>query len=117
MPFAAALSEHPLTAHAVGEVAGQVLDRLGGEPDLAMLFVTPPHAGALEDAAAAVRSILRPHTLIGCAAVAVAGTGREVEEQPAVTLWAGRFGPVEPVRLDVDRTPDGFAIVGWPASL
>ena len=32
--FAAALSEHPVTAHAVGEVAGQVLDAVGAAPDL-----------------------------------------------------------------------------------
>ena len=125
MPFAAALSEHPVTAHAVGEVAGQVLERLGAfgsfgggpppPPDLALLFLTPPHAGALEDAAAAVRSILSPTTLLGCAAVAVAGNGREVEEEPAVALWAGRFGPNLPVRLTARMTPEGPQILGWPA--
>src|SRR3954468_6856958 len=116
MPFAAAISEHPITAHAVGEVAGHVLEQLGSEPDLAMLFLTPPHGGAREDAARAVRSILQPRTLLGCAAVAVAGNSREVEEQPAVTLWAGRLGPVAPVpvRLTARRTVDGFAIEGWP---
>ncbi len=49
MPFAAAMSEHPLTAHAVGEVTGAVLERIGDRPDFATVFVTPPHAGALED--------------------------------------------------------------------
>ena len=32
MPFAAALSEHPVAAHAVGEVAGELLERLGPSP-------------------------------------------------------------------------------------
>ena len=45
--FAAALSEHPLATQAVGEVVGQVLESLGTPPDVAMLFVTGPHAGAL----------------------------------------------------------------------
>src|SRR3954452_8931085 len=94
MPFASALSEHPVTAHAVGEVAGEVLEKLGTGADLAVLFLTPPHAGALEDAAAAVRSICQPKRLLGCAAVAIAANGREVEEQPGVSLWAGRFGEV-----------------------
>ena len=71
MPFAAALSEHPVTAHATGEVIGQVLEAGVTEPDLALLFVTPPHGGALEDAAAAVQATLRPRVLLGCAADAI----------------------------------------------
>lgn len=114
MPFAAALSQHPVLATAVGEVAGEVLERLGPAPDLALLFVTPPHAGALEDAAAALGEILRPSALIGCAAVSVVGTAREVERGPAVSLWAGRFGPVTPVRLTAVRTGEGVVLDGWP---
>jgi small ligand-binding sensory domain FIST len=96
--YAAAISEHPVTATAVGEVTGEVLERLGGDPpDLALLFVTEAHAGALEDAARTVRTVLSPTVLLGCAAVAVAGPGREVEQQPAVSLWAGQVGgPVAP---------------------
>ena len=95
--FAAAVSEHPVTATAVGEVAGEVLERLGGAPpDLATVFVTAAHAGALEDAARAVRSILSPGVLLGCAAVAVVGPGVEVEERPGVSLWAGCVGEVAP---------------------
>ncbi len=119
MPFTAALSQHPVPATAVGEVAGQVLEALGPGADLALLFVTPPHAGALEDAAAAIADILRPDTLLGCAAVSVVGTGVEVEQEPAVSLWAGNFGPSQPVRLDAVRNGDGggFTISGWPEEL
>jgi len=117
VPFAAALSQHPVPATAVGEVLGQVLEQLGPAPDLAVLFVTPPHAGALEDAAAAIADVLRPGTTIGCAAVSVVGTAREVEREPGVSLWAGRFGPVEPVRLTASRGTDGFTFDGWPAGL
>src|SRR2546429_680585 len=115
--FAAALSQHPVTAHAVGEAAGQVLERLGEEPDIAMLFVTRPHAGALEDAAAAVRSILRPRTLIGCAAESVAGPGQEIEQDPAVTLWAARLPAVAPLELQILRTDQGLGLAGWPDEL
>src|SRR5438874_220066 len=100
MPFAAAVSEHPITAYAVGEVTGQVLERLGPEPDLALLFVTTGHAGALEDAAAAVRTLLAPRVLLGCAAAAVVGNGQEVEFTPGVSLWAGRIGALKAVHLD-----------------
>ncbi len=117
MPFAAALSVHPLTAEAVGEVTGQVLEQLGPRPDLTLLFVTPPHAGALEDAAAAVNAALQPGSLVGCAAVSVVGTGREVEESPAVSLWAGRFGPSASVRLEATAVDGSADITGWPDDL
>src|SRR6185369_12058792 len=102
---------------AVGEVAGEVLERLGRRPDLAMLFLTPHHGGALEDAAAAVRAILEPATLLGCAAVAVAGVGREVEDGPAVTLWAGRMGTVAPIQLGAEIGSLGPELTGWPDDL
>ena len=96
MPFAAALSEHPVPAHAVGEVAGEVLDRFGERPDLVMVFVTPPFAGALEDAVAAIDDILHPLVLLGCAAESIVGPHREVEHEAAVSLFAARTGPLLP---------------------
>jgi small ligand-binding sensory domain FIST len=93
MPFASALSVHPVTATAVGEAAGQLLESIGPEPDLVAVFVTPHHGGALEDVSAAVRAILQPGVLFGCAAVSVLGVRREVEDEPGITMWAGRFGP------------------------
>ena len=107
MTFAAAISEHPVPASAIGEVTGEVLERIGQYPDLAVLFVTPPHAGALEDLAGTVRAVLAPTVTIGCAAVSVLGNDREVEDAPAVTLWAGTFGPVAGIRLlDPSEWPD-----------
>jgi small ligand-binding sensory domain FIST len=116
MPFAAALSEHPLATHAVGEVVGEVLERLGEEPDLAILFVAAPHTGVVEDIAAAVRQLLRPKVLIGCTAGTVVGVDREVEDHPALSLWAGRIPTVEVHRLTAERTDDGAAITGFPAA-
>jgi small ligand-binding sensory domain FIST len=117
MPFAAGLSEHPITATAVGEVVGQVLEGLGAHaapPDLAIIFVTAAHAGALEDAAATVRAALAPGALVGCAAETVVGGEREVEAEAAVSLWAGHTGPVTPCHLRLESTPDGATLVGWP---
>lgn len=119
VPFASAMSEHPVTAHAVGEVTGQVLERLGERPDLVLVFVTPPHAGALEDAVCAVDAVLHPLVLLGCAAESVAGPHREVEQTAAVTLLAARTGPLVPITLDAVADPvDGsVALAGWPAEL
>lgn len=117
--FAAAISEHPLTTHATGEVVGQVLEAVGPGPDLALVFATAAHGGAMEDIARTVRATLGPGVLIGCTAESVVGPGREVEEAPAVSLWAGHVGPVVPVRLEaVEAHPDeGLVLAGMPDPL
>jgi small ligand-binding sensory domain FIST len=107
MRFASSLSTHPVTAHATGEAIGQVIEQVGRHPDLAVLFVTRPHAGALEEAADAVTRLLEPTLLIGCAAESVVGSQREIEQAPAVSLWAGLTGPIAPVRLWVDFEEGG----------
>jgi small ligand-binding sensory domain FIST len=85
---------------------------LGDAPDLAVVFVTAAHGGVLEDIARTIREVLRPGTLLGATAVSVLGGDHEVEEQPAVTLWAARLGqPAAPVRLDTS-TSAGIAISG-----
>jgi len=129
MPFAAALSEHPVTAFATGEVCGQVLERLGTHPDLAVVFVTLAHAGALEDVAAAVAEVLHPSVVLGAASDSIVGTGREVEGGAGISLWAGRFGPVLPVRITagdggiegipggVPFRPGALVLVGDPFSV
>jgi small ligand-binding sensory domain FIST len=104
--FASALSRHPVTSQALGEALGAVLEQVGERPDLVVVTVTRPHAGALEDVASAVDAVLHPLGLIGCAAESVVGQGTEVEEVPAVSVWAGRVGPLVPVALTATRHPD-----------
>jgi small ligand-binding sensory domain FIST len=115
MPIAAALSEHPVAAHAVGEVVGQVLERAGEEPDLALLFASAPHTGALEDVVSTIRTLLRPGVLAGSTAVSVLAGGQEVEDTPAIALWTARWGrPVEPVRLVAEPAGDRWMVDGMP---
>ncbi len=114
MTYGAALSEHPEATDATGEVVGEVLEQVGEAPDLAVLFVTTPHLGVMEEIASTVRAVLRPGTLIGVSASSVLGGAREVEEGPAISLWAGRVGPVRPVRLETQRLNGGWALTGLP---
>ncbi len=118
MPFASALSEHPVASAAVGEVAGAVLEGIGVRPDLVMVTVTRAHAGALEDIVGTIDSVLHPLAAVGGAAESVVGTGREVEETAAISLWAGWVGPLAPVRLTATRLADGgWHFDGWPGHL
>jgi len=112
MPFATALSRHPDPAQAVGEVVGEVLDRLGPAPDLAVLFFTAAHVASAEAAAATVQTLLDPSVFVGASAVAVLAGEHGVENQPAVVLWAARTpGVVAPVHLTAK--PVGGASEGW----
>ncbi len=118
MPFASALSEHPVASAAVGEVVGAVLEAIGERPDLVMVTTTRAHAGALEDIVGTVEAVLHPLTVIGAVAESVVGTGREVEETPAISLWAGWVGPLVPVRLTATSLADGgWHFGGWPDRL
>ena len=113
MTFAASLSEHPVAASAVGEVIGDILDGIGDRPDLACLFVTAPHTGALEDIARAVETLLHPRAFIGATANAVVGGPRGVEDEPGLSLFAARLdGGLTAVRLTAEQTMDGWAVSG-----
>jgi small ligand-binding sensory domain FIST len=110
---AAALSEHPLATHAVGECVGQLLEAGGTGPDLVTVFATAPQLGALEDIVRATRQLLGPRTLVGASAVSVLGGSREVEEHAAVAMFASWGGaPVLPVRLEASAGPDGPVVRG-----
>jgi len=115
--FASALSRHPVASHAVGETAGAVMEALeADDPDLVVCFASPHFVGALDDMAHALRNLLEPTVLIGMTVVAVIGVAQEVEEGPAFSVFAGRLpeARLTPVHLDVEQTPDGDAVVGWP---
>lgn len=115
--FAAALSQHPLPAHAVGEVAGQVLDQLGGDdPDVLLCFASPHFVGALDDAVHALQALLTPRVLLGATASGVLGGSHEAEEGPGFSVFAACLpgADLEPVALWSEDTPDGPTVVGWP---
>jgi small ligand-binding sensory domain FIST len=115
--FASALSEHPDPAEATGEIIGAVLEQLGTEPDVAAVFGSPQHRDAFGDMAAAIKRMIRPGVLVGATAVAVLGGTREVEDSPAIGLWAGRLAArPRPLRLQATRTPSGIALQGLFAS-
>ena len=114
---AAALSEARDPSAAVGAVVEELLALVGPQPDLAVLFFSTHHIAAAEEIVAAVRRTLAPGTLLGVSSGMVAGGAREVEEGPALSLWAGRTGTVTPVRLTVEGPPEAGVLRGWPATV
>lgn len=115
--FGAAVSQHPVASTAIGEVVGQVLDQVGHAPDLATLFVTAPHRRAVGDFVDVVRAALGPRHLLGATAISVLGGAEELEEVPAVALWAGRVGGARSLRFDAFQDGDGWTITGLPSDI
>ena len=97
-----------LTADA-GEAArravGEARVSLGTLPaSFAVLFASAYFFASAEALVAAVAAETGQLPLIGCVAEAVAGGAREVESEPAVSLWlAAGLGPVETFAMEFVR--------------
>lgn len=101
MLAASALSEHPLAAHAVGEVAGTILEQMNGQPiDLLVAFIDSVHTGAVDDIGAALRELLAPATFIGSTACGVLERVSEVEDRSALSVWAIGGITARPIRIE-----------------
>jgi small ligand-binding sensory domain FIST len=94
---------------------GQAGDSLDGEPPaFAVLFASPHFSASAGDLVAAVSDLTGGAPLIGCVASAVAGGAREVESEPAVSLWlAAGLGPVETFAMEFVPTASGGAFGGY----
>jgi small ligand-binding sensory domain FIST len=101
-------------AAAIRAVA-QATEALGdASPSLAVLFASAHFLGTADALVAAITEQAGPLPLIGCVGESVAGGAREVESEPAVSLWLGAdLGPVETFAMEYIRTPSGGAYGGY----
>lgn len=116
---AAALSTHLDGNAAIDEACGKALADLAETPDLAVLFLSSHFAGAADGLASRACDVLGTEQLLGCTGESLVGTGREVEEQPAASVWLARWPGVtiRPFHLEFERTHEGGAFEGWPDDL
>jgi len=120
MPYAAALSTTQETNSAISEVCEHAQAEFPGSPDLAFVFLSPHHQEGAGDIAAAIQERLAVRCVLGCTGEAIAGNDREVEDGPALSLWLGswpRGVELAPFRLELEQTPDGYSLLGWPDAL
>jgi small ligand-binding sensory domain FIST len=97
-------------SRAVGEARAALGDL---PPSFAVLFASAHFLDSAEALVAAVAEQTGPLPLIGCVGEAVAGGNREVESEPAVSLWLGAdLGPVESFAMEFVRTPGGGGAYG-----
>jgi small ligand-binding sensory domain FIST len=114
----AGLSASESARDAASEAAREARgDAFGGaEIDLAFVFLSPAHLDEAEAAADAVREELAPQHLIGCVAEGVVARVRELEDGPAVAVWAGALpgAEIECFHAAAVETEDGIAVAGFP---
>ncbi len=113
MPFTVGLSQHADPGMATGEVVGRVLESLGAQPDVALLFTSGDHMANTDEIAAAVTELLNPGAFIGTTASSVAAGEREIEEETAAVLWAGSLGAIDGPRARAVRL-EGTLLDGVP---
>ncbi len=107
------LTANPIAA--ATRAVTQATEALGdASPSLAVLFASAHFLGSAEDLVAAIAELIGPLPLIGCVGESVAGGAREVESEPAVSLWLGAdLGPVQTFAMEYVRTPSGGAYGGY----
>src|SRR5204862_4533593 len=83
---------------------------------LAFLFLSRAHLGEVDAAAEAVREELAPRHLLGCVAEGVVAGVRELEQGPAVAVWAGALpgAEIECFHATAVQTEDGIVVEGFP---
>jgi len=115
---AAALSTSSDTRAAIDDVCQQIADRLAGPVDLVIAFFSPHHAAHAQQIATALQIKLEPKHLLGVTGEAIVGGDREIEGEPALSVWAARMPGVDvmPFHLTYQRA-EGGSFVGWPETL
>ena len=87
MKWASAISEHESMKNAIREATQKVKEDLDDQaPDLLLAFVSNAHQGQYGRVPSYIAETLPIDNLIGCSGGGVIGEGREVENQPAVSI-------------------------------
>ncbi|TAH37273.1 MAG: hypothetical protein EYC70_09875 [Planctomycetota bacterium] len=110
------LSTRADAADASREALESVADRIGANPDLALVFITPHHAAQAHRVLEDLRGILGADVVVGCTASGVIGAGREVQSGPGLAVWSARLPGtrVQGFHLRLEETEEGNFVRGWP---
>ncbi len=112
----AALSVNPDTTIAIREIIEGVLDRLGGNPDIALVFFTHDHSANAEEICQEIQHGLGPETLIGGSGSGVIAGPVEIEYGPGIAVWAARIpgARAQAFQLNYEHEGEGGMVRGWP---
>ncbi len=116
MEFASALSEETDTQQALNEVITTSDEQLNAPADLAMVFISSHHGPDFSNITRSIREQLDIDHLIGCTGESIVGNGKELEQQPAISLWLGHLPNVSitTTHLQFKSSPDQETFTGLP---
>ncbi len=117
MNHAVGCSTRAESDRAVAEALDQALSGLGGAPvTLALLLVTHQHRDSFPAILAEIHRRAKPGGLVGCTGDGLISGAREIEDEPAVTLWLASWpgARVRTFRLEFEGEDDGGRFAGWP---
>jgi small ligand-binding sensory domain FIST len=118
--FAVGLSQAADPREAAREACAPVRASLGGvPPTLVVMFASPDLCEDAEGLLAAVHAELAPEHLIGSMGEAIVADGQEVEDGPALAVWAAHLpdARVIPFRLVARPVAEGMGVLGWPDAI
>lgn len=105
--FASALSVEPNSARAEEQCIEAVRTGLAGsEPDLVAVFVSHHHGAAIEGLGPRLKQATGADVILGCTGESIIGGTREVEHEPALSVWAAVLPGTEVRPFQVDPTVD-----------
>jgi small ligand-binding sensory domain FIST len=116
MRAGAGLSVHGEARTAATEATMEAARRLGERrPSLAIVFASAHFAPQAEAVLDAVHEAAGPRAVAGCVAEAVVGPSKEVEAQPAVSVWLAALDE-EPrtFHCTFTKSDGGGMFSGWP---
>ena len=114
--IAAGLSTASAAGYAAREAAREAAAALPGSADLAFVFLSPVHLDEADDVVEALEDELAPPHVLGCVAEGVVGRDRELEDGPAVAVWAASLpgAEIETFHAAAIEVDDGVAVTGFP---
>lgn len=119
--FGVGLSQAADPARAAREACAAVREGLGPgvSPSLVVIFASPALCEGADALLEEIGDALAPGHLIGCMGEAIVGAGREVEDGPALSVWAAVLPGAEaiPFRLVARPVGEGLGVLGWPDAL
>src|SRR5262245_28339998 len=106
MRWASSASRNADLDRAIVEASAAVRVGLDGDADFVVAFVSAHHASGYDDIPDKVGAALGAKVLVGCSAGGVIGGGREIEEEPGLSLTGARLPGAELVPFHVEAAGD-----------
>jgi small ligand-binding sensory domain FIST len=110
MGFSSDVASEAAAAEATEAAIGSLDGRRAG---LALVFASPHHADQARDVLDAVQDVASPAAVVGCVSEAVVAGPREVEGEPAVSVWTSDIEGAQTFHMQFSRTESGGLFSGW----